>query len=96
MSQAVGHKKGDVCCIKKLDLYSWMGGVVCNNRSCFKFWCSDVFVLLCLNSLICVVCQLSFVKSSECTVVVDARLTGGLWAAGPESPSNNGQFDAML
>lgn len=69
---------------------------MCNNRSGFKFWCDDVFVLLCLNFLLSVVYQLSLVISSECTVVVDARLTGGQWAAGPESPSNNGQFDAML
>jgi len=82
--------------LRSWDLYSWMGGVVCNNCSSFKFWCSDVFVLLCLNFLVSVVCQLSLVKSSECTVVVDARLTGRQWAAGPESPSNNGQFDAML
>jgi len=73
-----------------------MGGVVCSNLSSFKFWCNDVFVLLCLNFLLSVVYQFSLVKSSECTVVVDARLTGGQWAAGPESPSNNGQFDAML
>jgi len=69
---------------------------VCNNRSGFKFCCDDVFVLLCLNFLLSVVYQFSLVISSECTVVVDARLTGGQWAAGPESPSNNGQFDAML
>jgi hypothetical protein len=56
---------------------------------------NDVFVLLCLNFLVSVV-YLSLVNSSECTVVVDARLTGGQWAAGPESPSNSGQFDAML
>lgn len=69
---------------------------MCSNLSSFKFWCNDVFVLLCLNFLLSVVYQFSLVKSSECTVVVDARLTGGQWAAGPESPSNNGQFDAML
>jgi len=69
---------------------------VCTNRSSCKFWCNDVLVLLCLNFLLFVVYQFSLVKSSECTVVLDARLTGGQWAAGPESPSNNGQFDAML
>lgn len=80
--------------VRMWDLYNWMGGVVC--CSSFKFWCNDVFVLLCLNFLVSVVYQLSLVKSSECTVVVDARLTGGQWAAGPGSPSNNGQCDAML
>ena len=95
MSQAVGHKKR-VVLLRSWNLYSWVRDVVCNNRSSFKFWCNDVFVPFCLNFLVSVVCQPSLVKSSECTVVVDARLTGRQWAAGPESPSNNGQFDAML
>lgn len=67
-----------------------------DNHSSFNFWCNDTCVLLCVNSLAYVVYQLSLVKSSVCTVVLDTRLIGGQCAAGPESPSNNGQFDAML